>query len=464
MNQFKGTGKVFAFTFAQQVKSKSFIVSTVIIAAVAIILVLTGNLLIPALVDSAANADQSDAASGDEAAVNTNFSVYLSELPGTVGENAYPQYIADFIRQVSPGIKSVEYPMTSDAAAGKNNLLFVDVRAVDSEDSYNVLVYRPAEETAVDRSMAETVASFASLAVKNALLMSYGVDEGNLPYAISDVPYATAVTGEQPESEITTVIKMMTPTVFSLGLFMIIFIYGAMVAQSVATEKSTRVVELLLTSVRALALIVGKVLAMVLAALLQIVIIIVTALLALAATSGGMIAQIFGMMPTENAQLQVIADEVQGSFASFGAGSVILLIVIFILGFLLYAMFAGLVGATVSRSEDIQQAMMPYSMLGVIGLYLSYFPSYIGAAAGESQNIITLISYYVPFSAPFALPSAVILGEVSTVQLVSAVAVLALFTLLTAFVVARVYESIIIHTGDRIRFSKVFSMAVKKED
>jgi ABC-2 type transport system permease protein len=463
MNQFKGTGKVFAFTFAQQIKSKSFLVSTIIIVAVAIALVLAGNLLIPAIADSAASAGQSGGADGDSA-VNSNFQIYLSELPGRVGEGDYPQYITDFIKLASPGIKSVEYPMTSDAAADKNNVLFVDVRASDYRDTYSILVSRPADESAVDDSMAETVASFASLAVKNALLMSFGVDERNLQFAILDVPYDTTVNGEQPENEITTMIKMMTPTIFSIGLFMIIFIYGAMVAQSVATEKSTRVVELLLTSVRALALIVGKVLAMVLAALLQIVIIIVAALLALVATSGGVIAQVFGMIPADNPQMQAVASEVQGIFTSFDAGSVILLIVIFILGFLLYAMFAGLVGATVSRSEDIQQAMMPYSLLGVLGMYLSYFPSYIGAAAGESQNIMTIISYYVPFSAPFALPSAIVLGEIDTVQMISAVAVLGLFTLLTAVVVARVYESIIIHTGDRIKFSKVFSMAVKKED
>ena len=61
-----------------------------------------------------------------------------------------------------------------------------------------------------------------------------------------------------------------------------------------------------------------------------------------------------------------------------------------------------LIGATVSRMEDLNAAMQPMSIIGVLGFYLAYFPSTMGGEA----NTMALVSYYLPISSPFSIPSA----------------------------------------------------------
>ena len=136
------------------------------------------------------------------------------------------------------------------------------------------------------------------------------------------------------------------------------------------------------------------------------------------------------------------------------------------LGFLLFALIAALVGASVSRMEDLAQAMQPYSLLGVLGFYLAYFPSIMtmdsldtGAA---SDNAMQTFACFFPVSSPFALPSALLLGNLSLPDVLLAVLILAASVVLVAVIVARVYELIILHSGSRLKFIDIIRLAGKK--
>lgn len=142
------------------------------------------------------------------------------------------------------------------------------------------------------------------------------------------------------------------------------------------------------------------------------------------------------------------------------------IIVIFLLGFLFYSLIAALVGASVSRMEDLQAAMSPYAIIGILGMYLSYFPvifSVDSLSSGDAAiNPVQMFSYYFPISSPFALPSAVLLGNLGTWQVAAAIGILAAFVVLIAIVVSKVYEAIILHNGNRIKFGDMLKMAVRK--
>ena len=73
-----------------------------------------------------------------------------------------------------------------------------------------------------------------------------------------------------------------------------------------------------------------------------------------------------------------------------------------------------------------------------------------------------LFSYYFPVSSPFSLPSALLLGTLSLGQVLAAVLILAVFVVLVAVIVARVYEMIILHNGSRLKFKDIISMAFRK--
>ena len=165
----------------------------------------------------------------------------------------------------------------------------------------------------------------------------------------------------------------------------------------------------------------------------------------------------------ENAQ---IVEAFNGSFGSMTPLSFVLIFVIFILGFLFYALIAALVGASVSRMEDLAQAMQPYSLLGVLGFYLAYFPAMFTMDSLEtgaaSDNVMQTFSYYFPVSSPFSLPAALMIGKLSMPEVIVAVLILAAFVALVAVIVARVYEMIILHNGSRLKFMDIIKMAGRK--
>ena len=276
--------------------------------------------------------------------------------------------------------------------------------------------------------------------------------------------------GSDEWSVLESAINYIVPIVFSLILFIFIFAYGQTVAQSIATEKTSRVMELLLTSVRPLAVVIGKVLAMCLVSIAQFLVIAGLGAVTFAATApfgiGGDIMRIMENPAAQTGQDAEIAQALSGSFGTISPLTFVLILVIFVLGFLFYALIAALVGASVSRMEDLAQAMQPYSLIGVLGFYLAYFPVIFNAESFESgaasSNSMQLFSYYFPVSSPFSLPSALLLGTLSMGQVLAAVLILAVFVVLVAVIVARVYEMIILHNGSRLKFKDIISMAFRK--
>ena len=110
--------------------------------------------------------------------------------------------------------------------------------------------------------------------------------------------------------------------------------------------------------------------------------------------------------------------------------------------------------------------MSPYSIIGVLGMYLAYFPVIFNADSLQngdaSTNPVQIFSYFFPVSSPFALPSAVMLGTIEPWKIFLSIAVLAAFVVLIAVIVGKVYEAIILHNGNRIKFGDILKMAVRK--
>ncbi len=458
----RGWKKVFGFTFTQQVHSKSFIVGTVIVCIIVMLLVggvniipklagagelLTGNISSETIDLSAVYLiDDSGTLTADDAAVLEQSGVKLSETDKSAAE------LIDALSQADAGKALVT--VTADQSDGE--VLGYAVKTYYSPDT--------------DSGSVDTLSGLVSGLVTYRNMMNAGVSPENYAATQRYVNASKIQAGADEWNVFETMINYVVPMVISLVLFILIFAYGQMVAQSIATEKTSRVMELLLTSVRPLAIVIGKVLAMGLVSLLQFMLIGAVGGISFAVTApfgiGGDLIKIM-----QNTELQVgenaaIAEAVNGSFGSLSPLTFILIFVIFVLGFLLFALIAALVGASVSRMEDLAQAMQPYSLLGVLGFYLAYFPSIMtmdsldtGAA---SDNAMQIFACFFPVSSPFALPSALLLGNLSLPEVLSAVLILAASVVLVAVIVARVYELIILHSGSRLKFMDIIRLAGKK--
>lgn len=468
----RGWQKVFSFTFVQYIKTKSFIIGTIIIGViVAAICVLTN--ILPVLISG--EKDSGGAVGGDTSSFSA---VYLFDEPEILADEDKTTLSEALGGAVSDTDKSFDQ-LCIDLKETDPQAAAVKISAINAEDGtldrYDIrTVYSP------DTQGASELNAVLSELVNRRIMLNAGVSPEN--YASTKVGISTfeIEAGAEEWGLIKSAMNYFVPMVVSLVLFMLIFAYGQVVAQSIATEKTSRVMELLLTSVRPLAVVIGKVLAMGLVSFLQFFLIglVGWASFAISSPFGWMgkaadlasdpkiqesINQATSGMLTSDEQLAQVVNELSASFSPL---NILMIIIIFLLGFVFFSLIAALIGASVSRMEDLQQAMGPYSIIGVLGMYLAYFPVIFNVDSIEkgvaTTNSVQIFSYFFPISSPFALPSAILLGTLSPLQSLIGIVILAAAVVLVAIIVSKVYEAIILHNGNRIKFGDILKMATRK--
>ncbi|MEA2268738.1 MAG: type transport system permease protein [Solirubrobacteraceae bacterium] len=201
--------------------------------------------------------------------------------------------------------------------------------------------------------------------------------------------------------------------------------YGFWVATGVVEEKSTRVVELLLSTIRPRELLAGKVIGIGLLGLAQLLLI-GAAGVAIGAATG---------------QLEVNADVL----AAVG-----IVLAWFVLGFLFYSCAFAVAGALVPRQEELQTATAPLTILIVMSFFLSF-----GALDDPGSSLARTMSF-VPPSAPMVMPVRLIAGEAAAWEVVASVALTVLGGAALIAVAARVYGAAVLRTGARVSLRTVW--------
>ncbi|MBI3745166.1 MAG: ABC transporter permease [Chloroflexi bacterium] len=224
--------------------------------------------------------------------------------------------------------------------------------------------------------------------------------------------------------------RQLLGTVLVVVLFLTMVIYGMWVAAGVAAEKETRVMELLISAASPRQLVLGKVLGIGLAGLLQYATILVPALLALALQRP--IGEALGLKSGLTPPLEGITPEL---FVAYG--------LFFVLGFTLYALIYAAAGSLVSRVEDLQVIALPMSLLGIAG--------YLQAVLALSGGLSTFmrISSFVPFWSPFVMFTRLTVGRVQPWELILAYGLLVAAIGLVAGLAIRVYAAGVLLYGQR---------------
>lgn len=457
-----GWQKIFKFTFVQFVKTKSFIVSTILILLVCAGIVAGINIIPKLVMGEDATEDMFGFSSEfkiktvhilDETTipVKTDFGV-LSESGLTLDYTT--KTVDEMIAQINPSTQAEVFLHLADTKNGDGEVV-----------GYSATAYRPESTEVIGKSDCDMLLTAVSDIFYSQKLQNLGVAASDLSLALTQVSTETMVAGGEPSNFITDAINSFIPMICSLVLFMLIFIYGQMVAQSIATEKTSRVMELLLTSIRPLAVVIGKVLAMGLVALAQFILLIVTSLGTFFITApfgiGGDLMKMLDNVSVLTGEDMQIAEAFNGTLGTITPLSIVLIFVVFILGFLFFALIAALIGASVSRMEDLAQAMQPMSLLGVLGFYLAYFPSIFAIDSDGGADGLIMFSRYFPVSSPFALPSAILTGDISMTEACISTLVLAACVVVFAIFISKVYEAVILHNGNRLKLGDMFKLAKK---
>lgn len=244
-----------------------------------------------------------------------------------------------------------------------------------------------------------------------------------------------------------TASRSVLATVLIVLIFVTLTVYGMWVATSVAAEKSTRVMELLISAATPRELLVGKVVGVGGAGLTQYAAIIVPA--ALVVLFQDRIATlILGPAPLGGeAPLDGLTLPILGAF-----------LVYFILGFILYALLYAAAGSLVSRQEDVQQLALPLSLISMA----SYIVAVAGIASIGSSAMFVLS--FVPFSSPFVMLSRIMVGRVAPWEVALSVAILVASSVLILRLASRIYATGVILYGQRPGFRDFLRAARSASD
>ncbi len=166
---------------------------------------------------------------------------------------------------------------------------------------------------------------------------------------------------------------------FIFALYMFIVAFGSTIAMNIASEKASRVMEVMIPKVKPLTMMYAKILAVVSTALLQLIIL----------ACGYLVPYLLGWIDLENGSLFGVIDVTKLDAKIIG-----MFLIYFVTGYFLYAMMYAAAGAVVSKTEDLQGVMLPISILIIAAFFISL------KSLGDPNSTIVVISSYVPFFTP----------------------------------------------------------------
>lgn len=224
------------------------------------------------------------------------------------------------------------------------------------------------------------------------------------------------------------------------ALYMVILIYGQMVATNVASEKSSRAMELLITSVNPTSMIFGKVVSSCLAGLIQLVAVFGTAFVC------------YNINKSYLSDIDIVA-----SIFNMPVHILIYMLVFFLLGFFLYAFLYGAIGSTASKLEDINTSVMPVTFLFIIAFIIDVF----SLASGSVDSVLMKICSYIPFTSPIVMFTRITMSTVPLYEILISIAILIVSVIGVGFVSAKIYRAGVLLYGTTPKLSTIIK-AIKK--
>ena len=224
------------------------------------------------------------------------------------------------------------------------------------------------------------------------------------------------------------------------ALYMVILLYGQMVAMSVATEKSSRAMELLITSAKPINMMFGKVLAACTAGLVQLIAIFGSALV------------------FYNVNKSYWGDnEIIDSIFNIPPELFVYMLIFFLLGFLIYAFLYGAISSTVSKLEDINTAVQPVTFLFLFGFMVVMF----SMSSGSVDNILMQICSYVPFTSPMAMFTRIAMSTVPWYEIAISISILVATTFGIGILSAKIYRVGVLLYGTPPKLAAIIKAVLK---
>ncbi len=399
---------VIAFSIKDMVKRKSFIISTLIILVLIVIGFNIPNIM----------------------------SMFTDETESS-GETKL--LIVDTTNLFEGTLPSLNYmELGYNVQVANNDVSFEDIKSrIENSDINEAMIIEQKEDgTYTLRYIVENMTQVASVPedlinamntlYTNLQISKLGLTQEQIASLSPNFEFTIEQTEEQEVSGNIFVIMLL-----SIVLFYAIYFCAYQVSSSITTEKTSKIMETLVTSTSPRTIVLGKTIGIGIVGLIQICVIVAVALIS---------ANLF----LEPELLNSVLD-----MSMMTPYLAIMTIVYFILGYFAYALLYALTGSTVSKPEDIQSANTPVAILAVVGFYLSYFTMM------NPTSELNQFAAIFPISSPFCMPFRIMMGIASTSEIILSIVVLVITILIIAQVAIKIYSNAILNYGTRMTFKDI---------
>ena len=402
MNNFKDIWTVAKFTMKDMVSRKSFRISTIIILVLIVI-----GFNIPNFINSINGGDFSE-------------TILISDP-----ENVFDDQL-ETLNTLDPNYK---YEPTDDSFDEiKSKLESGDASSAITIDktSDNVKITYITENTAMLNGFPTGLMDALSALYTNIQIQKLGLTEQQLASLVPNFEFELRQTEDQTIGG-----NIGVMLILSCILFFAIYFCAFQVSSSITTEKTSKIMETLVTSTSPRTIILGKTIGIGLVGLGQVLLFAITAI-------------ICAKLCLDQEILNALLD-----LSNFTPYLAIITIVYFILGYFAYALLYALTGSTVSKPEDIQSANTPVVILTMVGFYLSYF------TLTNPTGDLNIFASLLPISSPFCMPLRVMMGLANGWDVALSIAILLVFCFIVAHIAIKVYSNAILNYGSRMTIKDI---------
>ena len=402
---------VMKFTIKDMIKRKSFIISTLIILALIVIGFNVPNIVKNIKGDSL----------GDKLLIVDNEDIFEGNL--------------ELLEQADLGYDIEIGKETLDEVKTKiENGDIAEAIVIEKQDN-NIKIRYIVKNTNMMEQVPEYLVNAINSLYTNIQINKLGLTDEELQLITPNFDFSIEQTEEEKANGNILVIMLM-----SIVLFYAIYFCAYQVSSSITTEKTSKIMETLVTSTSPRTIVLGKTIGIGIVGLIQMILIVGTALVSAKAFL--------------DAELLNSALDMSNITPYLG----IITIVYFILGYFAYALLYALTGSTVSKPEDIQSANTPVAILAVIGFYLSYFTMM------NPTSELNLFASLFPISSPFCMPFRIIMGLASGKDVAISIAILIVTILIIAKVAIKIYSNAILNYGTKMGLKDIINMYKDKQN
>lgn len=436
MNKFRGWKSVFSFNYKQSAGSKAYITVTALVA----VLIMAAAIVLSII----AGKPEDEDASEDTAfcMVETAYVLDLADLGTLDFETSVPALADSYFSGLSlVQVSQMTKEELQTMAAREESGLAIGVIVEQKENTINVTAVVPSTSEELSLSDGKEVADLVAVAVEQARMLKSGLSELALSQINKQAVIAVAEVGEEA-NVVVYLVQYLAPAVFGLVLYFLLLLYGQSINNSVSVEKTSKLVETLLTSLHPYALLMGKVFAIVATALQQFFLW-VAALLA-GIVAGGKVTEL--MYPGTKSGLKTVIEFMRDNIgeSAFSPGAVVLALITFCFGFIFYCVLSGMAGSMVTRPEEAASTQSIFTLPIVISWLVCYFGTLM-----EKEGLLVVVRN-IPFTIPFCVPVDLLTGAIGIGQGIVSTIILLVFSMLVIMLSGKIYKGLVLYTGEKI--------------